>query len=43
MLNEPDAVSRQYATEGNLETRRSVWQPGAGGGPVLISTSRGPA
>jgi ubiquinone/menaquinone biosynthesis C-methylase UbiE len=26
-LTEPDSVRAQYASEGNLETRRSVWQP----------------
>lgn len=26
-LNDPDYVREQYADEGNLETRRSVWQP----------------
>lgn len=30
-LNDPDYVREQYATEGNLETRRSVWQPTAEG------------
>jgi SAM-dependent methyltransferase len=30
-LNDPDYVRAQYATEGNLETRRSVWQPTADG------------
>jgi len=30
-LTDPDEVRAQYATEGNLETRRSVWQPGPSG------------
>ena len=30
-LNDPDYVRAQYATEDNLETRRSVWQPTADG------------
>lgn len=30
-LNDPDYVRSQYATEDNLETRRSVWQPTADG------------
>ena len=30
-LSDPDGVSAQYATEGNLETRRSVWRPGPSG------------
>lgn len=30
-LNDPDYVREQYADEGNLETRRSVWQPTADG------------
>lgn len=30
-LNDPDYVREQYATEGNLETRLSVWQPTADG------------
>ena len=30
-LNDPDYVREQYATETNLETRRSVWRPTADG------------
>lgn len=30
-MNDPDYVRTQYATEDNLETRRSVWQPTAEG------------
>lgn len=30
-VNDPDYVRDQYSTEGNLETRRSVWQPTADG------------
>lgn len=30
-MNDPDYVREQYATEGNLETRKSVWQPTADG------------
>ena len=30
-MNDPDYVREQYATETNLETRRSVWQPTAEG------------
>jgi ubiquinone/menaquinone biosynthesis C-methylase UbiE len=30
-MNDPDAVREQYATETNLETRRSVWRPGPSG------------
>jgi ubiquinone/menaquinone biosynthesis C-methylase UbiE len=30
-LTEPDSVRAQYASEGNLETRRSVWRPAADG------------
>ena len=30
-LTSPDAVRRQYAAEGNLQTRRSVWHPDADG------------
>ena len=30
-MNDPDYVREQYATEDNLETRRSVWQPTADG------------
>jgi SAM-dependent methyltransferase len=30
-LTDPDEVRSQYADEGNLETRRSVWRPGPSG------------
>jgi SAM-dependent methyltransferase len=30
-LSDPDRVQAQYADEGNLETRRSVWGPGPSG------------
>jgi SAM-dependent methyltransferase len=30
-LTDPDEVRSQYAEEGNLETRRSVWRPGPSG------------
>jgi len=30
-LTDPDGVRGQYATESNLETRRSVWRPGPSG------------
>jgi SAM-dependent methyltransferase len=30
-LDDPETVRTQYATESNLETRRSVWQPGPTG------------
>jgi methylase of polypeptide subunit release factors len=30
-LTDPDDVRSQYASEVNLETRRSVWQPGPSG------------
>jgi SAM-dependent methyltransferase len=30
-MTDPDDVREQYATEGNLETRRSVWRPGPSG------------
>ena len=30
-MNDPDYVREQYATEGNLETRRAVWRPTAEG------------
>ena len=30
-ISNPDHVREQYATEGNLETRRAVWHPTADG------------
>jgi SAM-dependent methyltransferase len=30
-VNDPDEVTAQYASETNLETRRSVWRPGPSG------------
>ena len=37
-MTDPDAVRAQYATEANLETRRSVWQPTADGlDPVRVA------
>ena len=40
MMTDPDAVGRQYATEANLETRRSVWQPTADGrDPVEVAAA----
>jgi len=30
-LTDPEDVREQYATEGNLETRRAVWRPGPSG------------
>ena len=39
-MTDPDAVHRQYATESNLETRRSVWQPTADGrDPVEVAAA----
>lgn len=39
-MRDRDAVRRQYATETNLETRRSVWQPTADGrDPVEVAAS----
>ena len=39
-MRDRDAVRRQYATESNLETRRSVWQPTADGrDPVEVAAS----
>ena len=39
-MTEPGAVRRQYASEGNLETRRSVWQPTTDGrDPVEIAAA----
>ena len=42
-MNDPDEVRGQYADEGNLEARRSVWRPGPSGvDPVdlLLDTVR---
>ncbi|MGI8645381.1 MAG: class I SAM-dependent methyltransferase [Nocardioides sp.] len=37
-MTDPDAVRAQYAAEGNLETRRSVWRPTAEGlDPVEVT------
>ena len=37
-MTDPDALRAQYATEGNLETRRSVWRPTADGfDPVEVT------
>jgi SAM-dependent methyltransferase len=39
-MNQPDAVRTQYAREGNLETRRSVWQPTPDGrDPVAVAAA----
>lgn len=39
-MRDRDVVRRQYATETNLETRRSVWQPTADGrDPVEVAAS----
>lgn len=39
-MTDPEAVRRQYATESNLETRRSVWQPTADGrDPVEVAAA----
>jgi len=39
-MRDPDVVRRQYATETNLETRRSVWQPTADGrDPVEVAAA----
>jgi SAM-dependent methyltransferase len=39
-MNDEESVRRQYATEANLETRRSVWQPTADGrDPVEVAAA----
>lgn len=40
MSTDPDRVREQYATEANLETRRSVWRPAADGrDPVEVAAA----